>query len=378
MITTLIQSHVRTQPPLLSLPPELIEAITGRTRPGEYPLSINAVKDLCLSCKQLGECLNSRVFCKLTISFTRTSYENEPFKIRILATKKCHAASSETRTLKITSLSPAYEVNGESEGLPRVTSEEALKRYLFKAIAALRSVQSVEWTPGEKDSEWAQKDVMNALKTLPKLRVLILDTAHFKFPLPFHDLSNIQEISVRIQVTNMAQIYLINSPNWSLGVPRSPLLTLKATHKANWHEPESSLDLQALPIKVFSSPAAPSFVEHLTSLSLMAIRDPRVPWGTNGASEAERSEYGSSLDDIWKALKLSRIYLQELTLDAVVPSVLEYLASYSGLKKLCITPGNFQDGNSPDSMARQFFSTPFMNHVQSLEHLSISPIYEGS
>jgi hypothetical protein len=123
-------------------------------------LTINAVKDLRLTCKQFGEFLHPRLIRELTISFSRATYENDLSKVRILATTDCHAASSGTRTLKITSLSPAYDpvyrpswknVDGEwiqepdpETPLEAMLAEKELKGYLFKAIASLKGVQSVE------------------------------------------------------------------------------------------------------------------------------------------------------------------------------------------------------------------------------------------
>ncbi|KIM42284.1 hypothetical protein M413DRAFT_444714 [Hebeloma cylindrosporum] len=402
------------QPPFLSLPPELIESITDE-------LDTNAVKDLRLSCKQLGEHLNSRVFRELTIGFTQMTYNRELSKVRILATTDCHAASSGTRTLRITSLSPTYDpgypgpslrnVGGEwvydpiPEDPPETrVAEEELKGYLFKAIASLRSVHSVEWKPANKDAEWAQKDVMAALKTLHNLRVLNVETGHFKFPLPIHDLSNIQEISVHDTSTNystqifdnLAKLVSRNPKITSIDIAGSSRYSVDPIDKnpslhwifENYPQKSSPLRLHQLSLTYcflkLDSVTLPH-LQHLTSLSLITIQEPysrRVRWRSDGASDLERSKeklaYGSSLDDVWKALKLSRIYLQELVLDVVVPSLLDYLASYSGLKKLWIIPGIFRDGSSSDSMASQFFlSTSFINHVQSLEDLSITAIYEG-
>jgi len=92
----------------------------------------------------------------------------------------------------------------------------------------------------------------------------------------------------------------------------------------------------------------------------------------------EQNQYGSSHDDIWKTLKISGIHLEELALDFIVPSFLEYIASYSGLKKLQLTADGFLDDRSSDSVAGQFFSAPFTHHIHSLEELRIIPLYEGS
>ena len=119
------------------------------------------IKDLRLTCKQLGKILNPRLFRELSISFSQATLEKDLSKVRIFATTDCHAAFSGTRTLKIASLSPGYDPNYQGppwkcvdddwvqEPYPEdppeiVAAEEELKGYLFKAIVALKGVQSVE------------------------------------------------------------------------------------------------------------------------------------------------------------------------------------------------------------------------------------------
>ncbi|KIM44339.1 hypothetical protein M413DRAFT_379456 [Hebeloma cylindrosporum] len=395
--------------PFLSLAPELIQAIADA-------LALDTAKNLRLTCKQFGEFLNPRLFRELTISFSLSTYEKDLAKVRILATTDCHAASSGTQMLKIASVSPAYNpvprawklVDDEwvmdpgSEVPPEIrAAEEELKKYLFKAIASLKNVQSVEWKPGYKDGDWAQIDVMNALKTLPNLRVIILHASLFKVPPSLQDLSNIQKISA-CDVTVQHTPGILD--NISKLVAQSPKLTsIDMTGSARYaggkcaslhdifkHYPQGfpPLQLQRLSLEYYLvklDEVTLPHLRHLTSLNLMYIEEPfggRRRWGTHEPSGSESSEgnqtYGSTFDDIWEALKISGIYLQELALDIVVPSFLEYLASYSGLKKLRLIPGGFDEGDSSDSMANQFFSAPLTNHVQSLEYLSISALYEGS
>ena len=259
------------------------------------------------------------------------------------------------------------------------------------------------WRPVHKDGDWALKDVMDALKTLPNLRVLLLHTTDCNFPFPLQDLSGIQEISIRGRSEKCNAEILENVAKL---VARSPRITLidinscssyyaaadksQSLHQIFKHYPQDfpPLRLRHLSLRdcfVKLDDVTLPHLQHLTSLSLMNIEDPynrMSRWGTEPSTNLqlskEKQTYGSSIGDIWKALKISRIYLEELTLNIVVPSLLEYLASYSGLKKLRLTAGGFHEGTSSDSMARQFFSTPFINHVQSLEDLNISAPFEGS
>jgi hypothetical protein len=257
----------------------------------------------------------------------------------------------------------------------------------------------IRWRPLHKDGDWAQKDVMDALKTLPNLRVLLLHTTDCNFPFPLHDLSGIQEISIhgRSEKSN-AEIL----DNVAKLVARSPKITSidinsdssyyaadksQSLHQIFKHYPQnfSPLRLRHLSLRacfVKLDDVTLPHLQHLTSLSLVNIEDPhnRMRWAAEPSNlqlSKEQQIYGSSIDDIWKALKNSRIYLEELALNIVVPSFLEYLASYSGLKKLRLTASGFHEGTSSDSMARQFFSTPFLNHIQSLEDLRISALFEG-
>jgi hypothetical protein len=54
----------------------------------------------------------------------------------------------------------------------------------------------IRWELLDKDGDWAQEAVLNALKTLPNLRVLRLHVAYCKIPLRLHELSGIQDISI--------------------------------------------------------------------------------------------------------------------------------------------------------------------------------------
>ena len=259
----------------------------------------------------------------------------------------------------------------------------------------------IRWKPVQKDGDWAQKDVMNALKTLPNLRDLLLHTGSCKFPFPLHDLSGIREISVCTTsethnaetLDNIAKLVARSPKITSIDIASSyysgePLDKHQSLHQLFEYYPQSSsrLRLRYLSLRtclVKLDDVTLPHLQHLTSLSLMNIKDPynrRSPWGNVASNSQSKDEqaYGSCLDDIWKALKSSKIFLEELALDIVVPSFLEYLASYAGLKKLRLISGGFCEGSSSDSMARQFFSTPFINHVQSLEDLSICTPYEGS
>jgi len=260
----------------------------------------------------------------------------------------------------------------------------------------------IRWGPCCEDDACAQEVVMKALKTLPNLRVLHLNFTYIKTPVPFHELSGIQKISVigiaeqyHVEILdNVAKLVARNPKITSIEVSYDwanfkPLGKSRSLHQIFNYYPQNSTPLQLRHLSLetclvklddFTLP----HLQHLTSLSLTHIHDPyntdayqefKEPF--NSRHVKEQKKYGSSRDDIWKALKLSGIQLEELALDFVVPSFLEYLASYSGLKKLQLRAGGFFNGSSSDSLARQFFSISLIHHIHSLEELRVIPSYEG-
>lgn len=85
----------------------------------------------------------------------------------------------------------------------------------------------------------------------------------------------------------------------------------------------------------------------------------------------------SSNDEIWDALREDRIWLKEISTDAVTDALLEYLAAYSGLQSLTLRSALFNDGLVSDSLAIKFFKNILPMHAASLISLEITPEYEG-
>lgn len=109
---------------------------------------------------------------------------------------------------------------------------------------------------------------------------------------------------------------------------------------------------------------------HLTAIERLYLRMRDMP------AEPERKQrYMSKTQDIWKAMKEASIYLEEVIVDIVPPSFIDYLSSYTGLKKLHLLSGiNFV---SSDNIPSLFFAKAVETHAQCLEDLCISPELEG-
>jgi hypothetical protein len=83
-----------------------------------------------------------------------------------------------------------------------------------------------------------------------------------------------------------------------------------------------------------------------------------------------------SLDRVWKALKASGTQLEELNLgsNAVSASLIDYLSSFSGLKKLRLT---LMGSAFPKVSAAQFWSGAFPKHTNTLELFTVFAWEEG-
>ncbi len=83
----------------------------------------------------------------------------------------------------------------------------------------------------------------------------------------------------------------------------------------------------------------------------------------------------SSPSDIWKAFVASGIHLQELEHDTITNSLLDYLLTYSGLKKLCLTYLGSDELILAQTYTR-FFTDVLPNHQETLEELKLTPRFE--
>lgn len=375
----------------------------------------------------------------LNIKVTKNSLWRDVTKLRTLASVPC-PASSGTQTLRIGSLSPSYDptyegptwkyVDGEwvaeadEEDPPEVAlAAEEMKKYLFDAIFSLKALRKVEcviflwfksscdlqchvvsvrWTPHHKEDETTHTIVVQALSSLPNLCYVNFSVTYCKVPLPFDLFSNLREISLvgtcepyhDDTLDNLAKLVAktpsLNSiditSNWRCNQPMNKAQSLHELFKY-YPRSEPPLRLRHLGLKVclvrldeFTLP----HLRQLVSLELTSIEDPytrqryiKEDEYEDGTLLSEQKQFGSSLDEVWKTLRDAEIHLEEITVDVIVPALLDYLHSYSGLKKLIMKPGGFDDGIRSDAMASEFFATSFFKHRASLQELAIHALYEG-
>lgn len=244
---------------------------------------------------------------------------------------------------------------------------------------------------------------MKAISRAPNLRSLHLTISHSKIPISFDDFSHLHSISIvgtsqkyHEQIFESVAHMVARSPdltsidvvsNWRYyhGIDRTQSL-----HQLfKYCDPDAPplrlrhLGLQMCLVKLDATTLP--HLGHLKSLRLTHIEDPHSRGQYTIEDEelgdsplrTEQKRYGSSLAEFWTALLQSGVQLEEITLDTVVSPFVDYLASYSGVRRLHLTPGGFRDGNTSDFMAESFFIWALPNHTASLEDLSINAVYEG-
>lgn len=253
---------------------------------------------------------------------------------------------------------------------------------------------------------------MDALQTLPSLARLRISLPNLRVPMGLDAFEHLREIATEESAggegaedvhDGLASAVARNphitsicvSDSWRYGrtVPRT-----RSLHQLFKHYPAEAppLKLRHLGLSmclVRLDGDVMHHLQHLTSLRLTAIEDPYFirpsqPQGTVADTEEEdaaimqeRLRYGSSLEDVWKALRMTDVRLETIEVDAVPFALMQYLQSYSGLKQLVLTPGGFDEGAvaMSDIVAAQFFDDngPLGSHAQSLEDLQISAMHEG-
>ena len=80
---------------------------------------------------------------------------------------------------------------------------------------------------------------------------------------------------------------------------------------------------------------------------------------------------------IWAILKTTNVYLNDIDVNHFSITLLDYISSYSGLKKLRLARIGLETREQSDLAANKFYNLCLGKHTSFLEELIIIPIYEG-
>ena len=230
--------------------------------------------------------------------------------------------------------------------------------------------QFISWHSNQKDCLWIQETIWSVIQLFPALRYLYIDAQFLQFTPTFKAFTTLESISISALeasslYTNLSKLYASCSTLTSIAISDSSgrrLLT-----KANSVEqiflgcsknvPSGRLRRLCLHdcfvhIDKFTLP----HLRQLTSLELICVQYTPYPWSTF---------IGSG------------IQLEELVHNTITDSLIDYLSSYSGLKKLWLSVSPFMDTSPSDQAATRFFNNVLSRHVETLESLSVKAYYEG-
>jgi hypothetical protein len=280
------------------------------------------------------------------------------------------------------------------------------------------------WVPAVKDSEWAHATVLEALKSYPNLQSLSIELQSCRIEIPFQIFTTLRHISVFCvgedpdrplhhaksfdnlinmiaQSPRLESIDFTNNYNY-----KRRKLSTRSLHHLLEHYPNDEnvppLQLKRLALASclvrLDDEIIMRHLRYLTSLSLEDLLEPLAPVPETPADpnrnpdEDEDEEdkddaiskdildkqnrWGSSYDQIWETIHDAGLKLEEITLYIIPPAFVEYIASYSGLKKLTIGTGGFKDGTASDNAGKRFYEA-LEKHADSIEELDISAYYEG-
>ena len=109
-------------------------------------------------------------------------------------------------------------------------------------------------------------------------------------------------------------------------------------------------------------------LRQLTSLELICRQHRFWEWSPDSNSHPR---------SIWSTFVGSGIQLEELVHNTTTTSLIDYLSSYTGLKKLKLSVSQFMDASSSDQAATRFFNGVLSRHLETIESLSLEAYYEG-
>ena len=228
---------------------------------------------------------------------------------------------------------------------------------------------------------------MDAIKTLPSLKFIELVIEDATSGLQLDSLRNLESIKIfgdshycfgnimeplALLIANSPNLHTIHvGPTYSYGDGLATTLHhLVKRCPSDRVLPLKDLGLRSLFVKLDNTTLR--HLQHLTSLTLLNVR---VESDSNALS-IDNGEI-SHPNEIWATLKAINVHLNEIDADDGCAAFLDYISSYSGLKRLRLAPNNFSNPEDSDLAAHCFYGSSLGKHVSSLEELRVRPPFEG-
>ena len=247
------------------------------------------------------------------------------------------------------------------------------------------------WKLCASDPEWAVLLVFDALASLPLLQDLQLHC--WSVPEPPWQLRQLPHMvnftfTSEWELDNDCSIIIPVARFIGLSQPKLKTLIIAVQQSyANQNTPKFNDFLSETPGSAFLNITHLSlsglfveldatFIPHFRSLISLHIKNIFSP-----ADQASGNPEPCSANvTVWSSLRLENIYLQEIVTDYVQIALIEYLTSFSGLRRLRLTHASRHDIPPlvSDQLATEFYGRALRNHVHSLESLEINAKDEGN
>ena len=243
------------------------------------------------------------------------------------------------------------------------------------------------WFVDDSDPEWAILQVFSALASLPFLKDLYLH--HWFSPdrsLQLRRLPHIENLTFILSsrlgaIIPVARLIAGSQPTLTTLMiadhryrndKNAPNLTdfLSETTKNSAFLNITHLSLKGLFVKLDATVLP--HLRSLISLTTKGIFSPQDQVSGNPGA-------GFSSGNVWSVLRLEKIHLQEIVTDDVRLPLIEYLTSFSGLRRLRLIEASYL--TKPlvsNQLAIKFYERALRNHVHSLDSLDIDVSYEGN
>ena len=228
----------------------------------------------------------------------------------------------------------------------------------------------------EEEPDWLQETIWDAILSLgPNLLDLAVEADALQVPLnDIELLTKLESIAFLSMPLGDASAFVI-SPVSKLYFSSSNLKSI--TIREGFSNPT------LFSIRPLHMPSGPPSLRHLDVMNcLIPFDEPTTLFRLSNLTSLKYSIFPHildskySLDKMWMALKKSGIQLEELELGegTMTASLIDYLSTFSGLKKLHL---NLIRSTSPTGTAAQFWSAAFPNHTNTLEDFALYAAKEG-
>ena len=232
---------------------------------------------------------------------------------------------------------------------------------------------------------WIQETVWSVIQSFSALRYLYIEPWFLQFSLTFKAFTTLESISIDASAcseiswlyTSLSKLYASCPTLTSLAISdRSGHYRLNINNNVdqiflggpNNIQPSRLRRLCLHNCFVRIDKITLPHLRQLTSLELICIQ--------HRYSGQDLDYYGYPRD-IWSTFIGSGIQLEELVHNSTSTSLIDYLSSYSGLRKLELLVTPFADASSSDEAATRFFNDVLSRHLETLESLSLEAYYEG-